>query len=163
VSENRGQSAGVTVIHAYQPDGYTKEFPSRNSGKSETESRDTVRPLESHRYFSFRGQHPWKWCMPSACYLSQEKEFLLHTAQDHHLQMCFTRTSVSNLHHVKWGVPIKEVNTGYVNDTVLKCVLLGENIPSCMWQSANIFPKGHHLNMNLPYRLFQKKLYSKIC
>ena len=68
--------------------------------------------------------------------------------QDHHLQMCLKRSSVSHLYYVKCGVPIKKVNTSTVNDTVLKCVLVCENTPSFMWQSANTFPKGHHLNMN---------------
>jgi hypothetical protein len=53
--------------------------------------------------------------------LSQEKEY---TTQDHHLQMCLKSSSVSDLHYVKCGVPIKEVNTGHVNDKVLKGVLL---------------------------------------
>lgn len=86
--------------------------------------------------------------MPCTCYLSQEKEFLLYTAQDHHLQMCLKRSSVSHLYYVKCGVPIKQVNTSTVNDTVLKCVLVCENTPSFIWQSANTFPNGHHLNMN---------------
>ena len=89
--------------------------------------------------------------MPRACYLCQKKEFLLlsytYKPYKFHLQMCLKRSSAPRLHCVKCEVPIKEVNTGYANDTMVKCVLR-ENAPSSMWYRTNTFIIKRHLNRN---------------